>query len=53
MQWLKITRLSIDSFGFSILLILGLLIFTRKNTQPTDKQDAILIIGPRFLRTSK
>ena len=42
MHWLKITSLSIVSFGFCILLILGLLIFTGKNTQPTDKPDAIL-----------
>jgi len=41
MHWLKITSLSIVSFGFCILLILGLLIFTGKNTQPTDKPDAI------------
>ncbi len=30
MHWLKITSLSIVSFGFCILLILGLLIFTGK-----------------------
>ena len=48
MHWLKITSLSIVSFGFCILLILGLLIFTGKNTQPTDKPDAILILGARF-----
>ena len=40
-------------FGFCILLILGLLIFTGKNTQPTDKPDAILILGARVLGTSK
>ena len=49
----KITSLSIVSFGFCILLILGLLIFTGKNTQPTDKPDAILILGARVLGTSK
>lgn len=53
MHWLKITSLSIVSFGFCILLILGLLIFTGKNTQPTDKPDAILILGARVLGTSK
>ena len=48
MHWLKITSLSIVSFGFCILLILGLLILLAKYAT-TDKPDAILILGARVL----